>query len=77
MPDAHSGLGATVGSVIATRGAVIPLVGADIGCGTIAAEFDASIPAVLWAQEHARANRADLMRRRRTWSRSSTGARRS
>lgn len=37
MPDAHPGLGATVGSVIPTRGAVIPAaVGLDIGCGMIA-----------------------------------------
>jgi tRNA-splicing ligase RtcB len=34
MPDVHFGIGATVGSVIATRGAVIPAaVGVDIGCG--------------------------------------------
>ena len=39
MPDAHVGLGATVGSVIPTRGAVIPsAVGVDIGCGMIAVE---------------------------------------
>jgi len=38
MPDVHWGLGATVGSVIATRGAIIPAaVGVDIGCGMIAA----------------------------------------
>ena len=37
MPDVHAGLGATVGSVVATRGAVIPAaVGVDIGCGMIA-----------------------------------------
>lgn len=37
MPDAHFGLGATVGSVIATQGAIIPAaVGVDIGCGMIA-----------------------------------------
>lgn len=41
MPDAHVGLGATVGSVIPTNGAVIPAaVGVDIGCGMIAAELD-------------------------------------
>lgn len=41
MPDAHVGLGATVGSVIPTRGAVIPAaVGVDIGCGMVAAELD-------------------------------------
>jgi tRNA-splicing ligase RtcB len=37
MPDAHLGLGATVGSVIPTLRAVIPAaVGVDIGCGMIA-----------------------------------------
>ena len=41
MPDAHVGIGATVGSVIPTRNAVIPsAVGVDIGCGMIAAELD-------------------------------------
>lgn len=41
MPDAHVGIGATVGSVIPTVGAVIPAaVGVDIGCGMIAAELD-------------------------------------
>ncbi|MCW0181353.1 MAG: RtcB family protein [Zavarzinia sp.] len=38
MPDVHVGIGATVGSVIATTGAVIPAaVGVDIGCGMMAA----------------------------------------
>ncbi|MBI5536523.1 MAG: RtcB family protein [Deltaproteobacteria bacterium] len=38
MPDVHAGLGATVGSVIPTLGAVIPsAVGVDIGCGMMAA----------------------------------------
>lgn len=37
MPDCHTGKGATVGSVIATHGAIIPAaVGVDIGCGMIA-----------------------------------------
>jgi tRNA-splicing ligase RtcB len=37
MPDCHLGKGATVGSVIATKEAVIPAaVGVDIGCGMIA-----------------------------------------
>lgn len=37
MPDAHWGMGATVGSVIPTKGAVMPAaVGVDIGCGMIA-----------------------------------------
>ncbi len=34
MPDVHVGIGATVGSVIPTKGAIIPAaVGVDIGCG--------------------------------------------
>src|SRR5947207_11298768 len=44
MPDAHLGIGATVGSVIATDGAIIPAaVGVDIGCGMIAVETDRRI----------------------------------
>jgi tRNA-splicing ligase RtcB (3'-phosphate/5'-hydroxy nucleic acid ligase) len=44
MPDAHLGIGATVGSVIATDGAVIPAaVGVDLGCGMIAVETDLSV----------------------------------
>ena len=39
MPDVHFGLGSTVGSVIASEGAVMPAaVGVDIGCGMIAAQ---------------------------------------
>ncbi len=41
MPDVHWGLGATVGSVIPTLGAVIPAaVGVDIGCGMAAVRLD-------------------------------------
>lgn len=37
MPDTHWGLGATIGSVFATTGAIIPAaVGVDIGCGMMA-----------------------------------------
>jgi tRNA-splicing ligase RtcB len=37
MPDCHFGKGATVGTVIATKGAIIPAaVGVDIGCGMVA-----------------------------------------
>ncbi|MGI9478843.1 MAG: RtcB family protein, partial [Hyphomicrobiaceae bacterium] len=37
MPDCHYGIGATVGSVIPTKGAIIPAaVGVDIGCGMMA-----------------------------------------
>ena len=44
MPDVHLGIGATVGSVVATKGAVCPAaVGVDIGCGMMARKT--SIPA--------------------------------
>lgn len=37
MPDVHAGIGATIGSVIATKGAIIPAaVGVDLGCGLLA-----------------------------------------
>ena len=39
MPDVHWGIGATVGSVIPTKGAIIPAaVGVDLGCGMMAAQ---------------------------------------
>ncbi|KQO06294.1 transferase [Agreia sp. Leaf244] len=45
MPDAHLGLGATVGSVIPTLGAIIPAaVGVDIGCGMIAVKTQFTRP---------------------------------
>ncbi len=55
MPDAHVGLGATIGSVFGTVDAVIPsAVGVDIGCGMCAmptgnfwAEFEANAHDVL------------------------------
>jgi len=41
MPDTHWGIGATVGSVVPTKGAVVPAaVGVDIGCGMLAARTD-------------------------------------
>lgn len=41
MPDVHSGKGSTIGSVIATKDAVIPAaVGLDIGCGMRAARLN-------------------------------------
>lgn len=40
MPDAHAGKGSTVGTVIATKGAIIPAaVGVDIGCGMAAVKL--------------------------------------
>ena len=54
MPDVHWGIGATVGSVIPTRGAIIPAaVGVDIGCGMMAVKTPMaykSIDAVMEAQ---------------------------
>ncbi len=41
MPDAHSGFGPPIGTVIPTLGAIIPYaIGVDIGCGMIATETD-------------------------------------
>src|SRR5699024_12024742 len=43
MPDAHPGLGTTVGSVIPTVDAVMPAaVGADMGCGMVAVRTQSS-----------------------------------
>ena len=43
MPDVHLGIGATIGSVIATHKAIIPAaVGVDIGCGMVAARLSLS-----------------------------------
>src|SRR5690625_4616241 len=43
MADAHMGIGATVGSVLATREAIIPAaVGVDIGCGMMALRLSLS-----------------------------------
>src|SRR3954462_5887274 len=54
MPDTHYGKGSTVGTVLATKGAVIPAaVGVDIGCGMTpaittleAADLDGKLPAI-------------------------------
>ncbi|HEX4331116.1 MAG TPA: RtcB family protein [Usitatibacter sp.] len=41
MPDVHFGKGASVGTVIPTRGAIVPAaVGVDIGCGMLAVRTD-------------------------------------
>jgi len=43
MPDVHWGLGATIGSVIPTTGAIIPAaVGVDLGCGMRATRLELS-----------------------------------
>lgn len=44
MPDVHWGMGATVGSVIPTQGAIVPAaVGVDIGCGMMAVKLNLNI----------------------------------
>lgn len=47
MPDAHFGRGSTVGSVIATKGAIIPAaVGVDIGCGMCAVKLPFTVDSI-------------------------------
>src|SRR4051812_35194965 len=48
MPDVHFGKGATVGSVVAMKGAVAPAaVGVDIGCGMAAVKTDLRVDDVM------------------------------
>lgn len=48
MPDVHFGLGSTVGTVVATEGAVMPAaVGVDIGCGMIAVRTSLTVEQVM------------------------------
>src|SRR3954465_11226775 len=73
MPDVHVGIGATVGSVIPTRGAVIPAaVGVDIGCGMMAArtslhaaDLPDSLEGIRSAIERAVPHRRDVARGKR------------
>ena len=63
MPDVHAGIGATVGSVIATQRAIIPAaVGVDIGCGMIAARTSLTANRARREEPEARL-RPDLARR--------------
>ncbi|QBJ02922.1 tRNA splicing ligase [Pseudomonas phage Psa21] len=56
MPDVHVGKGATIGSVIATKGAIIPsAVGVDIGCGMAAQRLRFSSDALPDSLGHLRA----------------------
>jgi tRNA-splicing ligase RtcB (3'-phosphate/5'-hydroxy nucleic acid ligase) len=44
MPDIHAGMGATIGSVIATKNAILPsAAGVDLGCGMMAVRFQYKI----------------------------------
>lgn len=48
MPDVHAGMGATIGSVVATQGAIVPAcVGVDIGCGMMAVKLQLNPQQVL------------------------------
>lgn len=62
MPDAHAGKGSTVGTVIATRGAIIPAaVGVDIGCGMCAVKLPFTIDQ-LGGDERLKALRSNIER---------------
>ncbi len=80
MPDVHLGKGATIGSVVATLGAVIPAaVGVDIGCGMMAVRTSMKAPqlpdslvgvrsAIERAVPHGRSKRARGGRDKGAWS---------
>lgn len=56
MPDAHFGLGASIGTVIHTVGAAIPsAVGVDIGCGILAYQTDVHVTDIAGKEEALRA----------------------
>ncbi len=83
MPDVHVGIGATVGSVVPTLGAIIPAaVGVDIGCGMCAVgttleavklpdHLDRLRAAIEAAVPHGRTHNGDPANDRGAWS---TGA---
>src|ERR1700730_14892982 len=61
MPDVHLGIGATVGSVVAMKGAVCPAaVGVDIGCGMMARKT--SVPAERLESDRLKALRHSIER---------------
>lgn len=62
MPDGHAGRGSTVGTVIATQGAIIPAaVGVDIGCGMCALKLPFKVDE-LGGEEKLRALRHSIER---------------
>ncbi|MDR3056013.1 MAG: RtcB family protein [Zoogloeaceae bacterium] len=73
MPDVHLGKGSTIGSVIPTKGAIIPAaVGVDIGCGMmaarttlVAADLPDSLAALRSAIERAVPHGRDITRSKR------------
>ena len=61
MPDVHLGIGATIGSVIATHKAIIPAaVGIDIGCGMVASGVIDEIPGAYKDIDTVMENQKDL-----------------
>lgn len=67
MPDVHWGLGATVGSVIPCKGAIVPAaVGVDIGCGMMAVETSLTAQQLLDSPAGLRAARRPVRRARCT-----------
>ena len=52
MPDAHFGVGATIGSVIPTEAGIIPAaVGVDLGCGMTAWRLSITADELPWVLE--------------------------
>lgn len=63
MPDAHAGRGSTVGTVIATQGAIIPAaVGVDIGCGMRALKLPFKVDDLVGGDEGLRKLRHSIER---------------
>ena len=61
MPDVHLGKGATVGSVLATKSAIVPAaVGVDIGCGMCAVKLPCDISVFKSADSTVRELRSKL-----------------
>jgi tRNA-splicing ligase RtcB len=57
MPDAHLGIGCTIGSVVPTKSAIIPAaVGVDIGCGMMAVKTSLQAHDLPWSLKELREN---------------------
>lgn len=70
MPDVHAGVGATVGSVIPTKSAIIPAaVGVDIGCGMNAVRLSVKSSESLCSCSHGAGRRMSRTAASRKFSR--------
>lgn len=79
MPDVHVGTGSTIGTVIATKGAIVPAtVGVDLGCGMMAIKTSLSAnelpdnlsrlrPCIEAAVPHGRTGNGDYRTDRGAW----------